>query len=255
MISNKAFTFHEAYRTATAELDDATRLAVYDAIMDFALFKIVPEFGENAIAKAVFTAMLPSLTADQKKRSDGKKGGRPSSAKKEKGGFEKKERVVFEKENHSFENAETTVFEENEKDKEEKRSKREEIEKDKEYITPPSPPKGERTVYQMLESLLPSYGIPDRVKDKVREWVRYKAERKQGYKEQGLKALLRQIETNTAKHGQAAMCDIIDKSMANGWQGIVFDRLKEPQSPPAKKAGTYDPSVYENAPKFGWGDD
>lgn len=263
MGSNKAFTFHEAYRVAIAELDDATRLAVYDAIMDYALFEIVPDFKENAVAKAVFTAMLPSLTTDQKKRADGKKGGRPASSKKENHGFEKEKRVVLKNENHSFENEETTVSQENEEDRKEKRSKREKTEEDKELYTPPLPPQGGRepsgakteNSSQMLERLLPFYGIPQTMKDRVREWVWYKSERKQPYKEQGMKCLLRQIETNVAKYGEQAMSEVIEQSIAAQYQGIVFDRLKEPKYSPAKKAGTYDPSVYENAPQFGWGDE
>ena len=59
------------------------------------------------------------------------------------------------------------------------------------------------------------------------EWITYKTERKEQYKEQGMKSLLRQIETNCVLYGDQAICDLIDDSMANGWKGIIFDRLKK----------------------------
>ena len=42
-----------------------------------------------------------------------------------------------------------------------------------------------------------------------------------------MKSLLRQIETNCVLYGDQAICDLIDDSMANGWKGIIFDRLKQ----------------------------
>ena len=79
----------------------------------------------------------------------------------------------------------------------------------------------------LLDQLLPDYIIPDPLADKLREWVKCKSERKEAYKEQGMKALLRQIENNQLTYGHEAVCDLIDASMSNGWKGIIFDRLKQ----------------------------
>lgn len=62
---------------------------------------------------------------------------------------------------------------------------------------------------------------------KMEEWIKYKMERKEQYKEQGMKSLLRQVENNALTYGDKAVCDLIDDSMANGWKGIIFDRLKQ----------------------------
>ena len=62
---------------------------------------------------------------------------------------------------------------------------------------------------------------------KMEEWIKYKIERKESYKEQGMKSLLRQVENNALTYGDQAICDLIDDSMANGWKGIIFDRLKK----------------------------
>lgn len=78
----------------------------------------------------------------------------------------------------------------------------------------------------LFEKHLPDYNIPDALKSKMGEWVTYKMERKEPYQEQGMKSLLRQIETNASKYGSQKLCDLIDECMANGWKGIIFDKLK-----------------------------
>lgn len=83
------------------------------------------------------------------------------------------------------------------------------------------------TTHTLFERLLPDYIIPSTLADKLREWFKYKTERKEPYKEQGMKALLRQIENNQLTFGEQAVCDLIEDSMSNGWKGIIFDRLKQ----------------------------
>ena len=83
------------------------------------------------------------------------------------------------------------------------------------------------TTHALLNRLLPDYIIPDPLKAKMEEWITYKTERKESYKEQGMKSLLRQIENAQLTHGVNAVCALIDDSMANGWKGIIFDRLKK----------------------------
>lgn len=78
----------------------------------------------------------------------------------------------------------------------------------------------------LFEKLLPDYIIRDELQEKMREWIEYKVERKDSYQEQGMKSLLRQIENNSLNYGNQAVCDLIDESMANGWKGIIFDKLK-----------------------------
>ncbi len=71
---------------------------------------------------------------------------------------------------------------------------------------------------------------------KMEEWIQYKMERKESYKEVGMKSLLRQVENNALTYGDKAVCELIDDSMANGWKGIIFDRLKQKPSRSAAKS-------------------
>lgn len=83
------------------------------------------------------------------------------------------------------------------------------------------------STHTLFERLISDYIISDKLQTKLREWLTYKAEQNHRYKEQGLKALLRQVENNQLEYGEQALCDLIDESMANGWKGIIFDKLKE----------------------------
>jgi hypothetical protein len=68
----------------------------------------------------------------------------------------------------------------------------------------------------------------------MEQWITYKMERKEPYKEQGMKSLLRQVENNAAQYGDTAVCELIEECMASNWKGIIFDRLKQKASKPAQ---------------------
>lgn len=112
--------------------------------------------------------------------------------------------------------------------------------------------------HTLLTRLMPDYILSDSLKAKVGEWITYKTERKEPYKEQGMKSLLRQIENNAMKYGDTAVCDLIEECMASGWKGIIFDRLKNQQKPtgngykPQTKAEEMN-AFYNMAAEFGEG--
>lgn len=62
---------------------------------------------------------------------------------------------------------------------------------------------------------------------KIEEWLNYKKQRKdKPYTEIGLNTLLKRIDKATEENGPDKVIDVIDYSIANNYQGIVFDRLK-----------------------------
>jgi hypothetical protein len=69
-------------------------------------------------------------------------------------------------------------------------------------------------------------GFSGELREAVDDWLKYKAERRQAYKETGLKSVLTQISKNAKLYGDAAVTDVIRQSMANNYQGITFDKLK-----------------------------
>ena len=87
------------------------------------------------------------------------------------------------------------------------------------------------TTHTIFKRLLPDYILSDDLKAKMGEWFTYKTERKESYKETGMKALLRKVENNALQFGDQAVCDLIEESMSNGWKGIIFDRLQQKAQP------------------------
>lgn len=62
---------------------------------------------------------------------------------------------------------------------------------------------------------------------KIKEWLNYKKQRKdKPYTEIGLNSLLTRIDKTVEEYGTDKVIDVIDYSIANNYQGIVFDRLK-----------------------------
>lgn len=95
------------------------------------------------------------------------------------------------------------------------------------------------TTRTLFVRLCSDYSLSDSIISKMAEWITYKTERKEPYKEQGMKSLLRQIENNCLAYGDQAVCNLIDECMANNWKGIIFDRLKQKQTVQAAKQSAY----------------
>ena len=75
--------------------------------------------------------------------------------------------------------------------------------------------------------------LPPTLREAVEKWVTYKGERREEYTPVGLQSLVTQITKAAEEYGEAAMIDVITRSMAANYKGIVFDWLKEASTRPA----------------------
>ncbi len=97
--------------------------------------------------------------------------------------------------------------------------------------------KEEDDTLTLFGRLIPEYVISEALKARLAEWMIYKTERKEPYKETGLKSFLRQVEKKAAEYGEPALCDLIEECMANNWRGLIFDKLKHGnQAQPIRQA-------------------
>lgn len=71
--------------------------------------------------------------------------------------------------------------------------------------------------------------------DVTMKWLRYKQERREKYKPTGLNTLLKKIQAMAKQHSDEAVISAIEDSIANGYQGIVWDRLSRYKPIEAKK--------------------
>lgn len=88
-----------------------------------------------------------------------------------------------------------------------------------------------RTKEKDMDSILSP--LPPTLRESVEKWVAYKGERREEYKPVGLQSLVTQITKAAEEYGEEAMIDVISRSMAANYKGIVFDWLKEASTRPA----------------------
>ncbi len=72
-----SFIFYRSFFEAAVPLQSKDKLALFEAITNYALNGSLPDL--PPIAKAMFTLIKPQLDANQKKYQNGTKGGRPKT--------------------------------------------------------------------------------------------------------------------------------------------------------------------------------
>lgn len=74
LMGQDSFVFYRSFYEAIREIDDeATRLAILEALCDYAIFGGEPEL--KGTASALFKLMRPQIDANRRRRENGKKGG------------------------------------------------------------------------------------------------------------------------------------------------------------------------------------
>ncbi len=86
---------------------------------------------------------------------------------------------------------------------------------------------GEKKTKQELKEIRNSFVFPPELEKKVNEWLRYKKERRKSYQPTGLHRLLAQIQNEYKKYGEQAVIDVIDMSISNNYEGILWAKIAE----------------------------
>lgn len=214
-MERKQFTFYRSYYDALVELPRRDQANVILAICGYALREEEPSL--TGTAKAIFSLIRPTLDAARRKAE----GGMHRASGDEKRPESRGRAAPKPPEASGGDAAEMPG-----RHTQDRRSKREdeeeqENESESEYeCTPPVPPETGVTPD-------PLAGFAGELRDAVAAWLAYKAEKRQSYKPKGLQALLSEIRSNARRHGDTAVAGVIRVSMANNYQGIVFDRLTQ----------------------------
>mgnify|MGYP000309896020 FL=1 len=188
------FTFYASFFQSISRIKKkADRCDAYDAICGYALTGELPNLDSIAESAAiVFDLSKPNLDASRRKAESGKAGGKRKQTGSKPEANRKQEETVREKE----------------------KEKEKELEKEKESYSPPTPSPGETGFGKELQSALD-------------EWLAYKRERREPYRQTGLQSLVSEIRNNAARYGETAVAELIRYCMACNWRGIIFDRLKK----------------------------
>ena len=205
-MSRDQFTFYASFARAIGRIKKATdRCLAYDILIAYALDGEEPDLDTLPESVAMFFDLTrPVLDTAARKSKGGKTPTRPEE-----------------------DNGKTPTRPEEDNGKEKEGEKEKEKEKES-YKPPVSPPDD----------------FPPVLAEAFSDWLAYKKERRETYKETGLKNLTSQIRSAAAEYGDAAVVDIIRTSIASGYQGIVFDRLK--RTAPPKPAPAPDSFPYND---------
>lgn len=191
-------SYFEAYSAA-----EVGRLVL--AAMDYRESGAEPEFSGSerfiwpAIRRDIDESVAAQKAVSASRSEAGKQGGRPESEKAN----------AFDESN---EKQKKQMLSEESKKSYGQRKRTKEKEKDMDSILSPLPPT---------------------LRESVEKWVAYKGERREEYKPVGLQSLVTQITKAAEGYGEEAMIDVITRSMAANYKGIVFDWLKEASTRPA----------------------
>lgn len=97
-----------------------------------------------------------------------------------------------------------------------------------------------------IKSLVDETDFSEELKSAIRDWASYKTEKRQSYKETGFRKLLTEISNRVEIHGEKAVIEVIDLSMSNNWQGIIWDRIKEVEKATNSDSGYGDLSRFNS---------
>ena len=216
------FTFYASYAAAISRIRKKTeRCDAYDALVQYALTGEMPGLETLPDVVAMFMEMaLPTLDSSRRKAENGLLGGRKNKSESKSEANDEQEQTESKPEANRKQTG-------SKKEKEKESKREEEREKENECYTPlpsPSSPKP-KTATQLAEEITVLWADP--LRNAVFEWLAYKKEKGQNYKETGLRAMLTQIQKAAEQYGADAVIDIIHTSMSSNYTGIVFDRLQQ----------------------------
>lgn len=200
-MEREQFTFYRSYYEALKALPKRDQVSVVMAICAYALDEELPDL--SGVPLSVFTLIRPTLDAGRNKA---------------------KNRI-----NKTGTNEKQNGNKKEQKRKEKEREKEGEREKERENdSSPPKAPLPGGAPSPKRDAGKPEaedWGFGPDLTDAFRAWLRYKTEKRQPYKPEGLKALVTETRNNAQHHGEAAVAALIRKCMASNWQGIIWDRL------------------------------
>ena len=102
-------------------------------------------------------------------------------------------------------------------------------------VTPPTPSKE--------PDIFAKRNFSAKMREKLTEWLKYKAERKESYKPTGLTNFLSELENKLKIYSESDVIELIGLCMANNWKGIIWEKLKGKEKAPG--SATYDLEAYE----------
>ena len=195
-----SFTFYRNYYDLLDNLPTEDKRLMLEVIVDY-IFRDVEPIGLVKMNLAIWNNIKMPLETTKKNILNGKKGGRPRQE---------------ENPNQNPNDNPTNNPNENPK---------------------PNPKAKQNNISNFLFLISNFKFLEDKglLREKIEEWLKYKWERKEYYKETGFKSLLAKLEKATNQYGVENMLNLIDECMASNYKGIIFEKLEKQQKKQIKQ--------------------
>ena len=77
-----------------------------------------------------------------------------------------------------------------------------------------------------LTGMIEEKEYPEQLKEKIKEWLKYKSEKKQSYKQTGFNVFLGKVDKALEQGCDLmAVIDCFDNAMSHNWSGVFFDKI------------------------------
>ena len=226
----ESFVFYKGFREAINALPQEYQLKTLQYLMDYAFDGTEPE--ENGVEKALFLSFKPQIDASQKRYqtvvANGQKGGRPKKENKQEENKQEESKNNQNTKNQNQKKPNTNLNDNvndndniNDNDNVNDNDNTNENEKN----NPPNPI-GD-SLQKQLKTIRDSFVFTEALHNKVNDWLDYKKEKHQPYKPKGLQSLLSQIQQQYFQYGEQSVISIINLSMANNYEGILWAKIAE----------------------------
>ena len=224
--NKNSFVLYTDINETLQYLDNEEKGIIFQAILDYQITGEVPDLPRDLLL--FFSTIKTDLDKNDKKytevvnarREAGKKGGKQTKQNKQNEANEANATFAYE----SKQNKQTQA---NEADNDNEYVN----DNDNEYVNESSkddkPPKSPKGGKGKAEDIISKYDFSPDMRAVIMEWLQYKSEKRQSYKPTGLNNLVAEIFNNVKRYGEAAVSDVMRKSMAAGYQGITWNWLKE----------------------------
>ena len=222
----ESFVFYKGFREAINALPQEYQLKTLQYLMDYAFDGTEPE--ENGVEKALFLSFKPQIDASQKRYqtvvANGQKGGRPKKENKQQES-ENNQQESENNQNTKNQNQQKPNTNLNDNDNDNDNVNDNDNSNQNEKNNPPNPI-GD-SLQKQLKTIRDSFVFTEALHNKVNDWLDYKKEKRQPYKPKGLQSLLSQIQQQYFQYGEQSVISIINLSMANNYEGILWAKIAE----------------------------
>ena len=199
--------FYKSWKIAIDRLGDGKRGEIYEMILDYAIDSIYPKT-DDPVALMIFDLVRVQIDVNNQRYANGKKGGRPKDNETE------NQTKTKQKPNK------------NQTKTKQKPNVNENVNENVNVIESNARARTRESQMQMFDRLITGRAVSHDMADALREWIEYKDERNERYKEAGMRSLITQAVNQGAAYGSTAVINVIRTSMASGYKGIVWDRCK-----------------------------